>query len=625
MEVFLNQMGLSEEATNLYLQSLGKNSLTFSEIYTMLPNIDLETFNKILEELKSSGLIIQVQPQKPGILMHYLPIPPISLILTYYSNIKTGLPGIIDQVKIVLANKLTQMFQAEDDDSGANVLISQFHEIKNDFEEDSMIQKQDLEDIIDEIKMFNDIKIKFIKLQDILTDFQKKLKSITQTQFAGLIQILTKIKTDISTQITELGLKKNEAPVLNIIEETFKVQLQTLVDEFSSNLNDLIEEELKNASTPIKENIEGPIVEIIENTQNLQDELKTLGTNLFNNFESKMERIYQLVGDLSKIQDQIIENVNDVIQGSMEQVSSLNNPIENTLENCIKVINASDALKVENLWLINSEVKLKEEILSIFLNSKNQINMIVPKLETFIDNQQLQNLSAGLNAKIASSDHETNSLVKSLTAIKTVNFKHLDNQNIVAASGDNSRLVMGIVRLESKDPLKNFIGIGTDNQILINILRPIIDTTLGAVAPSAASTPVAAAPKPKTMLTPTPRPSIVPPPIPQIPPPSQEIPGRKPSQGIQSSIQPQAGDKVGSMINAAFNAVLQQLDTFKGSQFGKALQEVTDVVLENKGYSVTLHNIRTWVNNYKMNEDLLTEQDKIDIREAIENWKQRLI
>jgi hypothetical protein len=625
MEEFFNQMGLSEESINLYLQSLGKSSLTFSELKSILPNIDLEALNSVIDELKSSGLILQVEPQKPGILMHYLPIPPISLILSYYSNIKAGLPAIVDQVKEILANTLTQMFQADESNTGAAAMVNQFQEIKNDYDEDSMLQKHDLEDVVKDIVKIEGIKDKIPNFKEIISDLHKKLKGVTQAQLARLIQLLTQIKSNISEKIQELTLKKNEAPVLAIIEETFKEQLQTMVDEFMGNLNEALDGEFENTSVPITANIEDPILEILEGSIKLKNELEALGKNFFINFDSKMDRIFKLFGNLSGIQEQIIKNLNDVIKGSLEQVSNLSNPIENTLENYLTMINASDSLKVEDLWFINSSIKFREELISIFLNSKNQINLIVPKLETYINNQQIQNLSTGLKAKIASSDPETNSIVKSLSAINTVQFTHLENENIVAASGDDSRLIIGLVQEDSQDPLKNIIGLGTDNETLINMLKPIIDTTLGAVAPSAISTPRTTTPSPAYMPSPTARPSIQPPPKPTTAPPSQEIPKTRPSVIPTSSTQPQPGDQVGGIINAAFNAVIQQLDTFKGSEFSKALQQVTDVILENKGYSVTLHNVRTWVNNYKMSRDLLTEQDKQDIKEAIESWKQRLI
>ena len=262
------------------------------------------------------------------------------------------------------------------------------------------------------------------------------------------------------------------------------------------------------------------------------------------------------------------------------------------------------------------------------LNSKNEISLIIPKLEGFISAQQIQNLTKGIKARIASSDPQTNSLVKSLSAIRTVQYKELPNDMIVAATGDNSRFFIGIIQKDSQGPLKSFIGIGTDYAPLINLLSPIIETTFGSGSPNTPVTPSTTVASPKSMLKPTPRPTIQHPPKPSIQPPSQEVPRPKPStisRATPSTTQLDPNDQVGNLINTAFNAVLQQLDKFTGSDFGKALQEVTDLILENKGYSVTLHNVRTWVNNYKNSRDLLTDQDKSEISEAIETWKKKLL
>ena len=55
MEVFLNQMGISEESIMLYMQILGNYSLTFSEFKAVLPNIDIEALNTIIDELTNSN------------------------------------------------------------------------------------------------------------------------------------------------------------------------------------------------------------------------------------------------------------------------------------------------------------------------------------------------------------------------------------------------------------------------------------------------------------------------------------------------------------------------------------------------------------------------------------------
>ncbi|MHA1294458.1 MAG: hypothetical protein ACTSQJ_17585, partial [Promethearchaeota archaeon] len=92
-----------------------------------------------------------------------------------------------------------------------------------------------------------------------------------------------------------------------------------------------------------------------------------------------------------------------------------------------------------------------------------------------------------------------------------------------------------------------------------------------------------------------------------------------------ASIQPKAGDEISVQVNNAFNQLYAKINNLKGDEFSKGLQDVADLILELKGFSVTLHNIRSWINNFKGRKDLLNEDEKKQLFEALESWKQRLL
>ena len=70
--------------------------------------------------------------------------------------------------------------------------------------------------------------------------------------------------------------------------------------------------------------------------------------------------------------------------------------------------------------------------------------------------------------------------------------------------------------------------------------------------------------------------------------------------------------------------MIQNLNRLKGDGFGKELQNIADLILEKKGFSVTLHKIRSVMNRFKEKLSLLDENDKKEIIENIENWKKKL-
>ncbi|MFX1593659.1 MAG: hypothetical protein ACFFCL_13285, partial [Promethearchaeota archaeon] len=88
--------------------------------------------------------------------------------------------------------------------------------------------------------------------------------------------------------------------------------------------------------------------------------------------------------------------------------------------------------------------------------------------------------------------------------------------------------------------------------------------------------------------------------------------------------QPKADDEEGIEINNAFNSLIQKLNNLKGDQFGKELQAIADLILEKKGFSVTLHKIRSIINKFKEKFSVLDENDKREILVNIDNWKKKL-
>ena len=66
------------------------------------------------------------------------------------------------------------------------------------------------------------------------------------------------------------------------------------------------------------------------------------------------------------------------------------------------------------------------------------------------------------------------------------------------------------------------------------------------------------------------------------------------------------------------------MNNIKGDEFGKELQDIADLILEKKGFSVTLHKIRSIINKFKEKLTLLDANDKREILENIENWKKKL-
>ncbi|MBD3193572.1 MAG: hypothetical protein GF317_00850 [Candidatus Lokiarchaeota archaeon] len=96
------------------------------------------------------------------------------------------------------------------------------------------------------------------------------------------------------------------------------------------------------------------------------------------------------------------------------------------------------------------------------------------------------------------------------------------------------------------------------------------------------------------------------------------------SSGFISQIHPQSHDKVGKLIDDEFNKLIVELNNVTGEEFSSTLESIADMILERRGFSVTLHQIRTYIRKYKDNPDMIEKEEQEEIFNEIEVWKGKI-
>lgn len=690
MDEFFKQLQLSSDAIEIYKGALGKIPLTFNELHLLIGDLSIEDFTKILNELKNANLIVEIAPQKPEILQHYIAIPPFTPILAYYNNIKANLSTIQDAVQGLIVNSLNEIFKNKKKHKiELDTLLKQFQEINIDIAEDSLIQKQDVEEIIKDFENLKEIKQILIKLNNLKDNLYRQIENTIQTEFMQLLKALTTIKTEINNHIRLLELKKKEPKVINVVEDIFDENLNKIIQDFSSKLLEIISLEFKNFEAPLKKAIITPINTTVDNTFQFQNDFKLLYLNVINDFELKMNKIHEIImsnktnleNELHNLIDVISTNVNEIAKDSIDQVSMLSKPIENTMGQFLKRLMQTELLNIDNIWIIKSNIKIHDEIEHLLTISNNELIIIIPNLEPYLNIEQFSNLPPELKIKIVSSEHHTNSIVKKFKKIPNIEFRTFKNEKIIALISDNKYLIINILQEFTKDPLNDVIGISINYLPLINFLKPIITTTWSTAEPDYATPAIHKIPskpipvrKPEPIKTPpvstvkqqlkskleektqfienvqSKKIPIEPPqqeapifpPDPftstttpsQIPPathPTPKTPIKKESHETSqeignyiSKIVPKPGDQTAEQINIAFNMMISQFDVIKGEDLSRELENIADLILMKRGFSFILHDIRKLINDYKAKFTLLDNNDKALIFEAIESWKERL-
>ncbi len=660
MEEFLKNFQLSDNAIKLYIKCLGQQPLSSSELYSFLPNISQEDFNKVLEDIIDNGLFIPNSNQNLGILQ-YLAIPPIKPILNYYENINNNLPSIKEQLQILLSKSLAKIFQ-DNQIIELDTVYDATQELRKDVEEDVIIQKQDIDDIVEGME-----NLKIIK--EVLENLRQTIKGVTQTQFSTLIKLITNIKNDIFSKIESLELKKSEKAVKEIVEGAFKENFNKLLGDFTANLHKLIGDEFDNTIESLNN--------ILNSTFRFRDDFQMVLLNMLSTNEKKIKQIIKLITtkktrlevDLKEFEKTIIDNFAEIIGKSIDSVASLNEPINITLDSYYNIIKESMEQESDNFWQIKNIIRAKEEIKNIISQSTQSLLVVVPKLEENLSFDDFKDNPSTVKIQIASSEAHTNSLVKKYKDLKNLEYRNLKNESVIICRGDDNSLVIGIIDMDSKNSSDNFIGFASKNKSLIKLFQFVVKAiwdigssslqetprTLNITLPKKVSvskipitTKVSKPVRPPPIKTPiktTPTPITKKPVINQgkkqkaissegkIAHLAEELNNkinepkkvRESSQTSNPTEEPKKFDESGIEINNAFKDLIKELHKLKGDEFSKEMAIIADLILEKKGFSVTLHKIRSKINQYKNHMSHLNDVDINHIIESIEEWKERIL
>ncbi|TFG21734.1 MAG: hypothetical protein EU529_12665 [Promethearchaeota archaeon] len=596
MEEILKQLQLSSEAIKIYEQCLKHlTPLTYNELYSIIPDLSFDDFKKIIDELINHNLLIQIKPQNPEILIQYLALPPIKPILNFHLNLASNFQ---ENIQRSTESSLNQIFE-ESEIIELDSFLNKFLEIRKDVSEDGLIQKQDVEEIIAEFERFTEIQNNLSELKDLLPDLSQKMIRGLHPKFANLLEDLPKIKNKTGVQES---LEKSSIEVEELIKNQFK-EMEALIEETT----------IEPVKTKIKDSF-----------QYVKD-FKLLYLNVISNFEKIMNKIQQMIlqkknkfeDNLKGTENLILEKLNFNIQELFKPVSGFSTHIGNIMQQ-FEVY--SKNLSIDNLWLIKSKSRIIDEITTIISNSKNEIMFILPKIEDFLNIEQFQNIPKNLRIKMGASNPHTNSLVKKYKEMK-VEYKNIQNENRVFLKGDNDYIIVGLVKEDSKNPLENIIGIGSNFKPLINVFSPIIEASWNAASSDTYA---------YTKGVHTPKMKGSPKEMPQIE--KKETSSstyKTPVEPIKTQkIEPSQKSNASDLypINTAFNLVIKRLDTMSGVDFSKALQRIADLILEKIGSSVHLLRIKDLINKYKDQTAPISSQQNIsEIIGEIEEIKKKIL
>ena len=399
--------------------------------------------------------------------------------------------------------------------------------------------------------------------------------------------------------------------------------------------------------------------------------------NMMTNFEVKINDIFDIIKNkndqmkpqMDSFKEIITIKINEIVQNSINSVVKLNEPIKSVMDNYLKIISAPEKTQIDKICHVYSLTKVSEELSNFLENTKKDLTIIVPNLESLVLPEHLKEVSSSTKIKIVSSEAHTNSNVKKFVEFANVDYRTLKNETIIIIKGDNNHVLLGVIQGDSTDPLNNFVGVSSNYPPFVKMLDTLINTLLeiavkdsfqipksigveGVVTdvrkqmkianlieskpinleettPSSTPTPIKTETKSKIQKKEPPKeiPKVSPQTGSFKSPESSDVPSQKlqAQRNLNSSKQPKPEDQSSIIVKTAFTNLIQKLGSLKGKEFSEELQAVANLILEKKGFSVTLHKIRSTINQYKFSEGYLNELDRKQVIASIEDWKSHLL
>ena len=604
LKIFLSKLNLSDESIKIYLEALPYSFLTYYELRSIMPEISDEQFSKYLDELTDVDLIIKREDEDINLGTQYLAIPPFSLILSYFNNIEKSFNQIQNQIDKLIKNSLDITFE-QNTKINLKDLEQEIKTIFKDFEETTLLERKDAEDISKSFEAINKIKPQ-------IDNLRQNINNIIKNQFSSLITFFSDLRNKIIERIENIEMKKNKDKelVITTIESVFKTELEEVINNFLISITDLIKEEFDKFS------LDPYINTIIQN----KNDFKTILLELIYNFEKKLNDISNSVKEknenlnpnLKNLQKTIYEKVANVVNSSIDQISNLNKPIINVLSDFMESIYKQETLKTKEIWIIHSATRINEEIIAAVQNSEDQLFIMVPKLKDFLPIEIFSDTSKDLKIRLISSDPHVNSKVRQFKQINGLEFRNLENEQFIGVGFDKKFIALGILKHEIEDELKNFIGFGSNNQKIIDKIYKAFNNLWNLAEGELGKTEV----EEKEIIFPKKEPQ------PQVK--KSKMPKEKKIK-IPTPVNEGELTEVGILINNTFNDLIKKLTDFTGIEFAKKLDKIADLVLEKRGFSVTLHHLREFIDRYEKQKAKLNQQDIDEIIENIEIWKKKLI
>ncbi len=622
----LELIGLAHDEVSTYYKITGRGPVMIGEI-ALISDVSEERAAEIASNLFQKGLLKQI----PGKTPIYEALPPYAALVSQIHHFKETIktfqqiaPQNIQEKFDSLEQHSSKLKKLDDYKTYLQIMKTKLPaQIKSQFER--------FEKEIEQVNRFKDVRNFILNLKEIVpADITKEFEAM-ETQ-------LESIKSEIATRFEKqfrIGALSSMAEkiVSKVISEQFTEISKFFKNKFVQTTQNMLDQVINQLGS------------ITDTAGEITTDLGTVFTDIQNgmvttleDLENRVSGVYDdIINGINELKDlfkkEIFESIQDDIIGNI--ITQLESA-ELTMNEFWERSKQASLLSFKDVWFVRSVEGIKAQINASLSRVKMRVHIVAPKLED-IDLVALTRLKKHINTRISTNfdltDPEDQIKFKQIADYPNLTIRHYPRENLWSINKDFEEVVVCVV---SKTEVGEFeiAGMGSVLEEHVKLFAAVLEDVwiqskkfeqveITQAVKYAPSRPIPQPETPKPVISTTP---IVPEKevlTPIQPPPERFEPQPEPIK-TPPEIQPGAVISTDGYLSTQFENILGQIDTAPGEEIAIKLENLQDDILERKGFSAVLRQIRMGTSALKNNRNLLTNAEKEELRNKINFWRSKL-
>ena len=640
----LELIGLAHDEVDTYFKITGRGPVMIGEI-ALIADVAEERAAEIASNLFQKGLLKQI----PGKAPIYEALPPYAALLGQIHQFKEAIktfqqvtPKNIQERFDSLEVHSTKLKKLDDYRSYLQIMKTKLPEqIKTQFDR--------FEKELEQVNRFRDVRSFILNLKEIVPAEITKEFGVMETR-------LDSMKTEISNRFEKqfrIGALKSMAEkiVSRVISEQFRDITVVFRDKFVQTTQNMLDQVINQLGS------------ITETAGEISSDLGTVFSDIehglkttLEDLENRVSGVYDdIISGINELKDlfrtEIFETLqNDIINNIINQLDSA----ELTMNEFWQRSKEASLLSFKDVWFVRSVEGIKAQINESLTRVKMRVHIIAPKLED-IDLVALTRLKKHINIRISTnfdlSNPEDQMRFKQIAEYPNVALRHYGRENLWSINKDFEEVIVSVLSKTEEGELQ-IAGMGSVLEEHVKLFAAMLEDVWiqskkldqvevlhelrrapEPILPKERLSPSIPAPisREPEKITPTvPERSSI---IPQEP--IKLEPIAKIETPIEAPIEPPIIEPEPSMSTAAIGStdaylssqidkLINNLPNMTGYDIASELQNIQDDILERKGFSAVLRQIRMGITPLKSNPNLLNPSERQELINKINFWRSKL-